>query len=397
VEGPFGALRPTYEGRLRGCFNAGRRSTPGANLTHLWAQAQSLEVLALTQRRCNFGEAHVLAVIPAFNAAETIEAAIESLVAQDWYPLEIIVVDDGSSDNTPEILKMWEGRVLVKRHEVNQGLARVLNGALSLAKDDGLLFILQDDCELLERSYIRRLVSLLGDGVGAACGEWTFGEDLSPVEDFYIRYYGLDFRDRGRVHVPYTWLKADLFVVEALRKAGGFESAGPFKFGAEEHLIGEKLRRAGYLLIKDSDLMYRVRFSGEATLGKLLQRECIYGRAVGWALARDRMDLRSLGSVVVDQKVRRRRRQFWWWAAVIAALSVASLSGTLELGAAFVGVLAGELVLRTVRWTSGLGTRMRVLAVVVELVASLVYVLSFAYGVTVGFWGRTKERVLGLG
>jgi glycosyltransferase involved in cell wall biosynthesis len=69
------------------------------------------------------------ALIPAFNAAATIEAAIESMLTQSMPPEEIIVVDDGSEDATGDVATACDPRVRVIR-QANQGAGAATNLAL---------------------------------------------------------------------------------------------------------------------------------------------------------------------------------------------------------------------------------------------------------------------------
>ena len=85
-------------------------------------------------------------LIPVFNAAKTIRGAVESIQAQTVSDIRIVVVDDGSRDETPAILSgMAEAdpRIEVVTQEANGGIVDALNTGLShfraefLARHDG--------------------------------------------------------------------------------------------------------------------------------------------------------------------------------------------------------------------------------------------------------------------
>jgi glycosyltransferase involved in cell wall biosynthesis len=81
----------------------------------------------------------VSVLMPAFNAGPSIETAIRSVLAQTWRNLELIVVDDQSTDNTFEVaqwLASQDERVVALRHEKNQGAYPARNTALGLAKGE---------------------------------------------------------------------------------------------------------------------------------------------------------------------------------------------------------------------------------------------------------------------
>ncbi|MBC7360387.1 MAG: glycosyltransferase family 2 protein [Desulfacinum sp.] len=86
----------------------------------------------------------VSVVIPAYNAAWCVERAIRSVLGQDYPHVEIIVVDDGSTDETPRILGRYENQVRVIRKE-NGGLSSARNAGIAAARGDYVAFLDADD------------------------------------------------------------------------------------------------------------------------------------------------------------------------------------------------------------------------------------------------------------
>ena len=86
-------------------------------------------------------------VIPAFDAEQTIGRALESVVNQKFNLLEVIVIDDGSRDRTPEIVREYAARDL-RIHLVRQrnaGPARARNVGVEMASSDFVTFLDADD------------------------------------------------------------------------------------------------------------------------------------------------------------------------------------------------------------------------------------------------------------
>jgi glycosyltransferase involved in cell wall biosynthesis len=87
--------------------------------------------------------ATISVIIPAFNAEMYIAEAIDSVVRQDVHPAEIIVVDDGSTDGTAELVRRWPDIRLVRQE--NAGVAAALNHGIRLAQGEMLAFLSADD------------------------------------------------------------------------------------------------------------------------------------------------------------------------------------------------------------------------------------------------------------
>ncbi|HVC45008.1 MAG TPA: glycosyltransferase [Candidatus Binataceae bacterium] len=92
----------------------------------------------------------VSTIIPVYNGAATIAAAIDSALAQDFAGQEIIVVNDGSTDNTAEVLAAYGERIRVI-HQPNRGLSKAHNAGIAIALGKYIAFLDADDYWLAGR------------------------------------------------------------------------------------------------------------------------------------------------------------------------------------------------------------------------------------------------------
>ena len=86
----------------------------------------------------------VSVIIPTFNRASYLEQALQAFLQQSVVPDQIIVVDDGSTDGTRDVLDRWSSNVIPVYQE-NAGRPRALNNALQYATGDYLWFFDDDD------------------------------------------------------------------------------------------------------------------------------------------------------------------------------------------------------------------------------------------------------------
>lgn len=99
--------------------------------------------------------------ISCFNAEDTITRAIESALAQEWPNLEILIVDDCSSDRSVEIIQKFEkrdSRVKFHRHKRNQGLAGAINTIAKHARGEYVALFDDDDeshPSRIKKQYLR--------------------------------------------------------------------------------------------------------------------------------------------------------------------------------------------------------------------------------------------------
>ncbi|MGI2294934.1 glycosyltransferase family 2 protein [Paenibacillus sp. GXUN7292] len=96
-------------------------------------------------------------VVPVYNAEETLGRCIDSLLSQTFNDIEIILIDDGSKDNSGEICDTYakkDSRIFVI-HKINEGVSKARNTGIERATSDYILFVDSDDyikdnmCEVL--------------------------------------------------------------------------------------------------------------------------------------------------------------------------------------------------------------------------------------------------------
>ena len=86
-------------------------------------------------------------IIPVFNVEEYLDKCLESILTNTYRELEVICVNDGSTDRCPEILRKWKERdlrVIIVNQE-NRGVVRVRNSGLDAATGEYIAFVDSDD------------------------------------------------------------------------------------------------------------------------------------------------------------------------------------------------------------------------------------------------------------
>jgi glycosyltransferase involved in cell wall biosynthesis len=100
----------------------------------------------------------VSAIVPTYNRGYIVANAIESILEQTYDNIEIIVVDDGSTDNTDEVLKTYGDKIRVV-HQANSGPSAARNRGIEISRGAIVAFLDSDDIWLPTK--IERQVSLL--------------------------------------------------------------------------------------------------------------------------------------------------------------------------------------------------------------------------------------------
>lgn len=123
----------------------------------------------------------VSVIIPCYNHESYVEAAIRSVIAQDYENIELIVLDDGSKDGSVEVIKALEAECQVRfvRYEFvakkNDGVAATMNMGIAWSKGEYISSVSSDD--EMKPNKISVLIGLIqgaGESVQVACGDSAF-------------------------------------------------------------------------------------------------------------------------------------------------------------------------------------------------------------------------------
>ncbi len=178
----------------------------------------------------------VSVIIPAFNARLHIGAALSSVLDQDYPNLEIIVVDDGSSDETSEEARRYGERVRVIR-QANAGPAAARNRGVSVSRGELLAFIDADDVWIAGKLAAQVRYLREHPDVGVVFGAWirwnasedgSFGEPPGPSD--CDEGLGIVEAESGWIY-PQLLLDSAVWIVVALirkdlwNRLGGLDEA----------------------------------------------------------------------------------------------------------------------------------------------------------------------------
>jgi len=257
----------------------------------------------------------VSVIIPAYNHEQFIGAAVESVLGQSWTDLELLVIDDGSTDRTGEIVKSYDDRRLTYIYQENQDAYNTINRGLNMAKGDYISILNSDD--VYPHNRLERLMSILKK-TKAAC----IFTDIQPIDErgeeildpgfwWYLWYKkNRDFyKQCGDIYTAF--LKANLMVTTSnlflrrnvIKKVGDFCSLRYLH--DYDYIFRIMLNFPGQVKYLDEEKLLYYRLHGGNTLGEA----AIVGREQDKSVIRKYMlekipdDLKPIVSTGVDRLV----------------------------------------------------------------------------------------------
>jgi len=207
----------------------------------------------------------ISSIIPTKNRCQSVLAALDSIKRQQFYELEIILVDDGSTDDTlAEVASLFPEVQTIKLSGAGPGLAR--NAGAAVAGGDIFMFLDSDDLWL--ENHVRQLVNALNRGFEVAYGV-AHTRNVVGGEDFLIPENGIGIEgDCFQALTRWCFLVPSALAVtrKAFEQTGGFSSVPygedwlfflglatlyPFGFTGAEPITLRKLHHGSLCFLSD--------------------------------------------------------------------------------------------------------------------------------------------------
>lgn len=215
------------------------------------------------------------AIVPALNAAATIAQCLDALTAQASDEVEIIVVDDGSTDDTHEIASRYDVRLLKLPRNMGPSAARNRGAEMARAP---ILFFLDADVAIAPGGLALAGASMSDTDAGAVIGSYdddpAVGSSISRFKNLAHHY----FHQRSRPDATTFWGACGLVRRELFFAAGGFDEQ---RAGIEDVELGYRMTARGIRIVLDPAL--QVTHLKRWTL-RLLVATDVKMRAIPWTI-----------------------------------------------------------------------------------------------------------------
>jgi GT2 family glycosyltransferase len=224
--------------------------------------------------------------IPCYNVAATLERCLDSVLRQTVPVAEILLVDDGSRDDTLERARRYDVRIL--QHEQNRGLAAARNTAFRAAGSD-LVAALDADC-VAAPDWLERLLPFFVDPqVGAAGGRLAEAVQRSPGDRWRAAHMAQAWGPRRIIDPRFMYGNNIVLRRAAVLAAGGYDEQ--YRTNGEDVDMSGRLRRMGYRTVYEPSA--RVEHLREDSVASILRTYWRYQSSGSLAYRRE-PDLRAL-------------------------------------------------------------------------------------------------------
>ena len=243
----------------------------------------------------------ISAIIPSYNSARFVTHAVESALSQTYEPTEVIVIDDGSTDDTHDRLAPYHDRIRYIR-QVNAGLSGARNRGMKEAHGEFFAFLDADDIWLPEK-LTRQSACLRENPEAALVHTDTYMLHDATGEHVYVPRHAERFQ--GRCYTEFFWSQSVtpstvLVSRECIEEIGPFDEAIRGASTQDLDLWIRISRRYSLAYVDEPLVLYRLHATnGSGNLRMMVQDEC-------YVLTKAFRDDPSLWNMLGVAKARRR-------------------------------------------------------------------------------------------
>jgi glycosyltransferase involved in cell wall biosynthesis len=191
-----------------------------------------------SERQCSVTVPRVSVVMGAYNGERFLRPAIESIINQTFRDFELIVVDDCSTDSTPQILgEFKDDRIRVVRNEHNLGIAETLNKGIAVARGEYVALQDHDDISLPTRLECQLAFFEKHAQVGMVGSSCNVIDEVGSL----VPYWPVEYDDanlRWALLWRCAFFHTSLMVRHrALEEVGGYSSDPKYRFAEDYDLM----------------------------------------------------------------------------------------------------------------------------------------------------------------
>ncbi len=215
-------------------------------------------------------------IIPTYNRLSQLKLTLQSVFNQDIDDYEVIVVDDGSTDDTEQYLKSLATPKLNWIRQNNKGPAAARNAGIKLSQGKYIAFT-DDDCTVpsnwlssFKEVFESNGVDIIGGAVKNSNKKTIYSEVSQHITNFFVEYL-----NRAGKPSPFLTSNNIAYRADFLKKVGGFDERFK-KAGGEERALNWKILCAGGKSVYAPDII--VEHNHKMDLWRFVKQQLNYGR-----------------------------------------------------------------------------------------------------------------------
>ena len=217
-------------------------------------------------------------IIPAHNASQYLDRCLIAVAKSTYSSFELIVVDDGSIDDTAEIGRKNGAKVFKLQRQAGPAAAR----SWGSKKANGEILFFVDADVLIKPDTVERVVADLAthENISAVFGTY---DDSPTAQNFISQYKNLQHHfvhQHSSREASTFWAGCGAIRREVFHRVGGFDQHRYEKPSIEDIELGYRMKKMGYRILLDKDL--QVKHLKQWSLLTLLRADIFY-RAVPWS------------------------------------------------------------------------------------------------------------------